>query len=246
MSHSTLGPMAIDGRNQTHRSKLMTLWVTRQNQEFITSSDLQFADVELINATCELVGEPGTGFNGNTTSNHQVNTNSLVINNQGTTSTIYGLQIENRIQTKSRIHHGHVNVSIDGMTEGHQFRQDELLADNKLELPIPTDLGLEATRSALASWPPTPILLERVKLATRLRVRAHFFGNASVANRASVFVEDWADVPLAGVTKRNIDGSVQYIVGDAETNGSAAVCQVPASCIKAIKLVFKIMPRTIL
>ena len=250
MSHPVLGPQALQGRTQNHTSQLMTLWVTRQDQEFIVTNDLEFCDVELINATCELVGEPGTGFNGSTVSSdtpatttqnfHQTTINKLLVNEQGTKHTVLGRTEENRIQTKSSIHHGHVNVFINGLTKGHHFRQDIQHVDNRLELVIPTDLGLESARQQLSIWPPSPIKLERVKLEQRLRVSTVFIGNGPIESRISRFVEDWADGPNG---KRNTDKTVQYINTNDEQIASTDECIVPSNCIKALKLVFVVTPR---
>tara|TARA_R110002096_G_scaffold45640_5_gene122411 strand:+ start:2685 stop:3491 length:807 start_codon:yes stop_codon:yes gene_type:complete len=46
-------------RYQTHQEKLLTLYVTRKDQEFIVSNDLQLVDIELVRSSIELVGEPG-------------------------------------------------------------------------------------------------------------------------------------------------------------------------------------------
>jgi hypothetical protein len=243
MSHQVLGPNGLLGRTETHRSQLMTLWVTRQNQEFITSGDLQLSDVELINATVELVGEPGVGNVGNTSTLHKSTINSLnAINDVGQTSSVYGVDLPNLISQKTHINHGHVSVGLQGMTQGHQFRQDAIHLDNRIELAIPTDLGLIKSRDTLASWPPTPIMLEAVKLEQRIRVSTVFFGNGAEARRIARFVEDWADA----TSSRNTDGTVQWFAGDDEGQSSAVNCQVPANCIVGMKLVFNIKPRTTL
>ena len=247
MAHVTLGPNGLTGRTFTHRQKTMTLWVTRQSQDFVNSGDLQLADLELINASVELVGEPGLSNNGNISVQHQATFNSLhAVNEQGVTSIVRNIQSQNRIETKAHLNHAHVDVEILGMTQGHHFRQDEAHLDNRLHLTIPTDLGLMEGR--FKSWPPTPIPLEAVKLEQQIRVNTLFLGNGGIQNRVARFVEDWADSPTvqAAVTSRNNDGTVRYFASDDETQAGAVQCQVPANCITAMKLVFLVKPRTTL
>ena len=248
MSNPVLDPHGVTQRYQTHRSKLMTLWVTRQGQEFVTSGDLQLCDVELISASVELVGEPGIGNVGlvtGTTAPHKGTVNLLhTVNDAGQTSTVYGIQSDNRILTKTHINHGHVNVSIVGMTQGHQFRTDISQPGNDLELLIPTDLGLSMNRHV--SWPPMPLLLENVHLQQNIKVHAVFAGTGPRNARIARFTEDWADSPAVTGTTRNVDGTVRYFVDDDEGQASEEECQVPSNCIDALKLVFKVTPRTVL
>lgn len=243
MSHSVLGPNGLEGRTQTHRSQLMTLWVTKQNQEFITSGDLQLADIDLINATVQLVGDPGVGNVGNTATTHKSQMNELnAINEVGTTSSVYGLESPNLISQKTHINHGHVSVGIQGMTQAHQFRQDAVHLDNRIELAIPTDLGLLSAQHALANWPNTPLTMEAVKLEQRIRVNTLFFGNGAAPTRVARFVEDWADA----TSNRNTDGTVTWFTNNDEGQASAQECIVPANCIVGMKLVFNVRPRTTL
>jgi hypothetical protein len=251
MSHSTLGPDGITGRTQTHRSQIMTLWVTRQDQEFITTNDLQLSDVELINATTELVGEPGTGYVGNIQTEFNSTINTIPVNDSGVFSSVKDIESENRISMKARLHHGSVDVTIGGMTQSHQFRQDSQHVDNRLQLVIPTDLGLISSRIQNQSWPPTPLRIESVKLEQRLRVHTNFIGNGPITNRQARFVEDWADSPAVQLSllpqiSRNPDGSVRYFADNDEGQSSSETCQVPSNCIVAMKLVFNIKPRTTL
>ena len=245
MSNALLGPAGVAGRYKTHRSQLMTLWVTRQGQQFVTSGDLQLCDVELINATVELVGEPGLG-NAGVIASETTPFNSTVnllhaVNDAGAVSLVYGILGENRVLSKTHLNHQHLNVSITGMTQGHQFRQDQLHTDNSLQVLVPTDFGLVHQRNQ--NWPSTPIMLENVHLQQNLRVECTFAGNWPAPKRVARFTEDWADT--AGGTKRNTDGTVRYFIGDVEGQSAATVeCQVPANCINAVKLVFKVCPRT--
>jgi hypothetical protein len=265
MSHRTLEGSGLMDRTQTRRSQLMTLWVTHQGQEFITTNDLSLCDIELVGATCELVGEPEDGnITGRTTHNEHAP------NLAGTTSTVFGTTVSNTLDFRTGINHGHLNVQIEGMTEGHQFRQDARHLDNQLEFVIPTDAGLEANRLLLQSWPPQPIRVEAIKLKQRLRVFSTFLGNQPENTRAARFVEDWAvqnEVPyditsVAGTlnsTYLNNDGRVNWFSlpdravphtteGEKLTGivSSDETCHVPSNCITALKLVFDIKPRAIL
>ena len=246
MSNPILGPMGVAERYQTHRSQLMTLWVTRQDQSFVASSDLQLCDVELINASVELVGEPGIGNVGIVTGPTTPHNNTMnllhAVNDAGTNSTVYGISSGNRIIHKSHLNHGHLNVSIVGMNQGQQFRQDSQVGGNNLQLTIPTDNGLVLHRDV--TWPPTPIIMEKVHLQQNLRVQSVFTGTWPSTKKIARFAEDWADVVESGVTKRNSDGTIRYFVNDDEGQASAQECQVPANCINSLKLVFKISPRT--
>ena len=244
MSNPLLNPSGIIGRYQTHRSQIMTLFVTRQGQDFVTSGDLQLCDVELLSATVELVGEPGIGNVGivtGATTPHNGTVNLLhAINDAGTESTVYGHSLENRVISKTHLTHKELNISIQGMTQGHQFRQDQSHSGNNLQFLVPTDYGLVHYRDT--TWPPHPIMLENVHLQQNLRVDSIFAGNWPASKRIARFAEDWADT--AGGTKRNADGTIRYFVNDDEGQASAQECQVPANCINHIKLVFKVTPRT--
>jgi len=247
MSNQVLSAQGVAERYKTHRSQLMTLWVTRQGQNFVTSGDLQLCDVELINASVHLVGEPALGNNGNILSEvnpHKATNNDLhTVNDQGTTSTVYGITAENRVLTKTHLDHRFLNISIEGMTKGHQFRKDFFQAGNDLELVVPTDYGLIVNRND--NWPPTPLLLENVHLEQNLRVDCVFAGTWPARKKVARFTEDWADAPdPGGNLRRNADGTVRYFFGDDESPTSTTECQVPANCIDSIRLVFKITPRT--
>jgi len=246
MSNPVLNPSAVADRYKTHRSQIMTLWVTRQGQNFVTSGDLQLCDVELIQGHVELVGEPAIGNFGNTsgpTDPHKSTINKLhAVNNAGTTSIVYGIEGENRVLEKTHIHHGHVNINITGMTQGHQFRSDVSQGGNQSHIMVPTDMGLGTTRTH--EWPATPIKLENVHLQQNLQIHATFAGNWPELQRVARFTEDWADT--TGGTKRNVDGTVRYFVNDDEGQASVQECQVPSNCINSMKLVFRITPRTVL
>jgi len=221
----------------------MTLWVTRQGQDFVTSGDLQLCDVELLNASVELVGEPGQGNAGKTAgqnNNHNTTINFLnAVNDASAESTVYGVTGGNRVLAKTHINHGHVNVNIIGMTQGHQFRRDTSIGGNDISLLIPTDNGIIPGR--IVNWPANSLTLENVHLQQNLRVECAFAGTWPVVKRVCRFVEDWADTP--GGTKRNADGTVRYYVNDDEGQSSSQECQVPSNLINAMKLVFKVTPR---
>jgi len=246
MSNAVLNPMGVAQRYQTHRSKLMTLWVTRQGQEFVTSGDLQFSDVELVNASVELVGEPGIGNVGHVasaTTPHRATMNLLhAVNEVGVTSKVNGIEGGNRVLQKVNINHGHLNITIEGMMQGDQFRSDAQQEGNNLQIVVPTDLGL--SRNRITTWPVTPLLMEKVELQQQIKVHCHFAGTSPANNRVGRFVEDWADSPQASTVKRNTSGLVRYFVNNDEGQSSSQECQVPSNCIEHVKLVFKVIPRT--
>jgi hypothetical protein len=244
MAHPILNGSSIAQRYETRRPQYMTLLVTRQHQSFSTIASQQLCDIELINASVQLVGEPGIGNVGvlnSSTTPHKSTMNSLhAVNDAGTTSTVYGLSAENRIIQKTHLDHGYLNIGIKGMTMNHHFRQDTIHAGNgNIQLFIPTDLGLLEKRDV--TWPINPIKLEAVHLQQSIKVTSIFSGTWPDMKKYARFTEDWADT--AGGTKRNVDGTVRYFVNDDEGQASAQECQVPANCIDSIKLVFKITPR---
>ena len=222
----------------------MTLWITRQGQQFVTSGGQQLCDVELVNATVQMVGEPGIGNFGNVsgpTTPHNTTMNKLhAVNEAGVTSTVYGITGENRILSKTHIDHGHVGINVEGMMQGHQFRTDVSQGGNGFRMLVPTDNGLMMHRDK--NWPQQPLMLENVHLQQNLRVETIFAGLWPETKRIARFTEDWADTP--GGTKRNADKTVRYFTSDDEGQSSSEECQVPSNCIDSIKLVFKITPRT--
>lgn len=248
MSNPVLTPGGVAQRYQTHQSKLMTLWVTRQGQQFVTSGDLQLSDVELVSAAVELVGEPGIGNFGTVPSDaapHRSTFNKLhSVNNAGATSTVYGISSGNRVLQKVQLNHGYLNINLEGMTQQHQFRTDNSQLGNDLQLLVPTDLGIALNRNV--DWPPNPLLLENIELQQQVKVNCFFAGTSPANSRIARFVEDWADSTQVAGTKRNVDGSVRYFVNDDEGQASIQECQVPSNCIEYIKLVFKVIPRTAL
>lgn len=244
--------MGIASRTETHRTQLMTMWVTRQDQEFVFGNDNQIADIELVATTCELVGEPGNGGGGAATDTWRNTINTLAVNDVGVQSLVNGNYRDNRMLQRPYLNHGQVNVFIQGMTQGHQFRRDDDQQDNRLTLLVPTDLGLAMNR--VVDSPTVPFLLERVEMQQRLRVHIDFTGNGPTPARHARFVQDWADSPpeTAAEFRRYPDGRVRYFNGggtvetDEGIAQSAVECQVPSNLILMCKLVFKVTPRSIL
>ena len=244
---------SISERYQTHQEKLMTLYVTRRDQEFVVSNDLQLVDVELVRSSIELMGEPGfTGVGGYVNGGYDVaglatdvptgnkaymsTVNGLYAINKTGTSTLYGETGTNSITHLPHLNHGWANVEIKGMTEGSQFLRDENFTDNSLSLIVPTDHGLLSVRSAQQNGPPTELRLERVKMQQKLKVNIQFAGTWPTNKRQARFVEDFADTVPA--TYRNADGTVK-------THGTTD-CLIPSNMIVCAVLQFKIKPRTTL
>jgi len=260
MTSRVVEPDQIPFRYETHRSKLLTLYVTRQDQEFVISSGLQLADVHLVRSSVELVGEPGwslttgqvgsghtagaydtTGVGASEVSpNYGSTVNELYAINK-TTSTFRGQTFDNGIEHKSTLNHGWVDIRIDGMTEYHQFLQDDRSPENSLQIVIPTDSGLIANRAIHQLGPINELLLENVKLEQKIRIHTNFLGNSSEQKRIARFVEDFADEPPTDPAdpRRASDGTVNYYQSDSRDE-----CIMPANLISCMVLQFKIMPRT--
>lgn len=243
---------SISERYQTHQEKLMTLYVTRKDQEFVVSNDLQLVDIELVRSSIELMGEPGFTAEGGYVNGgrdvaggatpilqnkaYMATVNGLYAINKTGTSTLYGDTGTNSIVHLPHLNHGWANVEIKGMTEGNQFLRDENFTDNSLSLIVPTDHGLLSVRSAQQNGPPTELRLERVKMQQKLRVNIQFAGTWPTNKRQARFVEDFADTDPT--TYRNTDLTVK-------THGTTD-CQIPSNMIVCAVLQFKIKPRTTL
>lgn len=247
-------------RYETHHERLMTLYVTRQNQEFIVSGDQELVDIEIIRSSIELVGEPGyasaSGSNAGTghthgaydsaaatsksqNPNYMSTMNTLYAMNTTNSSKVYGSTLPNAVVHQTHLNHGWVNVDIQGMMENRQFMQDETYQGNQLSVVLPTDSGLLPVRTAQQNGPPHSMLLENVKMQQRIRVSLDFAGTWPKEKRRARFVEDFADTDPA--TYRNADGTVKYYVA-----GALGDCQIPANMINCAIIQFKIKPRSVL
>ena len=247
----------------------MTLWVTRQNQDFITTDDYQLCDVTLLSARAQLAGEisPGNkhpsapGFVWNNTVASSYDTNGIE-----TTFSYNGKTIGSTRKFRTELNMTLINVNIKGMTYKHQFRQDVIHNDNQIVLPVPTNGGFgHGIYEDLG--PVFPIIdLEAVKLEPRLTVQSEFFGNASSEEKQCIFVEDWADQTTGMRVNGKIPwwGSSTYKddplsvpneneISNPNTNPNGPnggvkpswCCLIPARLVVGIKLVFKITPRNV-
>lgn len=253
MPNRLLTPDAIASRYQNRMSQYVKLYITRQGQQFQLDADLRLCDMELVSSYARLVGEPGRGnvgtiFNGEsgaTVTNHtpyRTSVNALnPINDAGTTSTVYNFSAENRILQKTHIDHGIVNVFFDGIDLQKSYVVDNSQPGNEAALTIPTDLGLY--KESPIQYYSNQVTYENVRLQERVAVNCVFAGTWPQAYRVCRFTEDWADVPEAGVTKRNTDGTIRYFPNDDEGQASTQKCQVPANCIDVLELTFRILPR---
>lgn len=249
-------------RYETHHQRLMTLYVTRQSQQFVVANDLELVDIELIRSSVELVGEPGFDFNSGIGMGHAgaaydsagatvpdanptylSTVNQLYALNRTGTSTVHGVTGLNGVQHTTHINHGWVNIQIDGMMENRQFMQDERYQENQLSLVVPTDSGVLSIRSMQQNGPPHPLLLQNIKMQPQVTIHTDFAGIWPKQKRRARFVEDYADTNPAVL--RNADGTVRYYQDDS---GGAAIgpSQIPANMINCIVLQFCIKPRSTL
>lgn len=255
MTSRSVEPNQIPHRYETHRERPLTLYVTRQNQQFDIGSDLQLCDVHLVRSSVELVGEPGWAPGRQIGAGHVVGAydtlgadkslqaptyggtvNELYAINK-TTSVFEGQTFQNGIEHKSSLNHGWVDVHIEGLTDSVHFMRDDSKSDNQLEFCLPTDSGLLSARTAQQNGPPQDVMLERVKLQQRIRVRTSYVGTAPLQKRVARFVEDFADSNPS--TYRDAEGFVKYF-----DESGLGPCQLPANLISCMILQFKVKPRT--
>lgn len=242
-------------RYQSSRSQLMEFVVTRQNQEFVVSNDMLYCDIDLVHGHIELVGDvppldmPSTAqiaaYNNGlrTGAQSDINTyNTHALNFGGETSILYGGKVVNGLYThNTAINHGWANVDIDGLTRGGHFLKDMVSTEhNDSGFWIPSDFGFVDNRMKLLNYPTEPRKLEAVRLEQRLRVKTTWMGSAPHPSRVAMFAEDFADKDPS--TYRNADGTIRY-VQPFEPPAVFPGLQIPASCINAMFLMFRVTPR---
>jgi hypothetical protein len=245
-------------RYETHHPKLLTFYVTRQNQQFVVANDITLCDLALVRSSVELVGEPGfsggggqIGY-GHTQGAYQPAQVSLDLKmpNYGTTvnnlygtmnwdgsSTVLGVTARNAVVHKTSINHGWMNIEIEGMMEARNFMRDDRLEDNDLSAVVPTDSGLISVRAAQQGGPPHPVLFENIKLSQNVKIKSQFLGNAPKQSRTARFVEDFADTDPA--TYRSADGTVKYY-----EEAGIGPCQIPGNMVNCMILQFQMKPRS--
>lgn len=249
MTSRYVQPDDIYKRYETHHKKLMTLYVTRQNQQFVVANDITLCDLELIRSSVELVGEPGvsSGFAGVSTGANQIGfgyTQGLTAAYGGTINTLYDINktvVANAVQHKTSINHGWVNIEIDGMSQARNFMRDDRQMDNELSIVVPTDSGILSIRAAQQSGPPHPIILENIKMEQNIRIACQFAGSGSKQSRTARFVEDFADADPT--TYRSADGTVKYY-DDTSGGPVDTECQIPSNLINCMILQFQMTPRS--
>lgn len=258
MTSHFVRPDDIYKRYETHHKKLLTLYVTRQDQQFVVAEDITLCDLHLVRSSVELVGEPG--FAGSAQighghvqgayapdatagtldvqmPNYLTTVNQLYAMNFSGSSTVRGSTGINAVVHKTSLNHGWMNIEIDGMSQNRNFMRDYRLDDNELSIVVPTDCGLLPVRMAQQSGPPHPIILENIKLEQTIRIKSQFAGNASKQSRTARFVEDFADTDAA--TYRSDDGTVKYF-----TEAGIGPCQIPANMVNCMILQFQMTPRS--
>ena len=229
----------------------MTLWVTRQNQEFVSTNDTSLCDVKLLSAVVHLTGEKQTG---NSISNvpGYIWNNSLY-NYNGSTHTYKGGTYSSTRTLRSSVNMRDVNIDIRGMFDNHLFRQDAIHRDNQLSLVVPTDIGFIGYN---LQWPSTPIELNALRVEPKISVHSEFLGSAPSIDKQCIFLEDWAD----DEPYRRVNGKIVYYATPNYLNGSQPTqndvntpdltggvynCIHPSNLVSSIKLVFEITPRNI-
>lgn len=248
MTSRYVQPDDIYKRYETHHKKILTLYVTRQNQQFDIANDITLCDLELIRSSVELVGEPGisAGNAGVATNSSQIGFGYV----QGpeasygnTINELYDINktvLANAIQHKTHINHGWMNIEINGMSQARNFMRDDRKLDNELSIVVPTDCGIMSIRSMQQNGPPHPIILENVKLEQNITISCQFAGNGPRQFRAARFVEDFAD--QNPVTYRAIDGTVKYY--DDSGGAEDTHCQIPSNLVNCMILQFQMTPRS--
>lgn len=255
MTSRYVQPDDIYKRYETHHKKTMTLYVTRQAQQFVVADDVTLCDLRLVRTSVELVGEPGvsngyTGIAGNGTT-IPANSNQIGYGHtQGVNAITYcealNLRLLNKSETNAIQHHTHLNhgwcnLEIEGMSQARNFMRDDRKMDNELSLVVPTDSGVINMRGPGQQAPGHPTILENIKLEPTIRIHSQFAGSAPKNVRTARFVEDFADLDPA--TYRQTNGLVKYY---NDTNGHAedTMCQIPANIINCMILQFEMTPRS--
>lgn len=255
MTSRYVQPDDIYKRYETHHKKTMTLYVTRQNQQFVIANDITLCDLKLMRTSIELVGEPGlsngfAGIAGNGGTIPKLSNQIGYGSTQGVTAATYceALNLRklnksetNAVQHHSHLNHGWMNIEIEGMSQARNFMRDDRQLDNELSLVVPTDSGLISVRSAQQQGPVNPIVLENIKLEQNIRIASQFAGSAAKQVRTARFVEDWAD--LNPTTYRLANGLVKYY-NDTNGDDEDTQCQIPANLVNCMILQFEMTPRS--
>lgn len=247
MTSRYVQPDDIYKRYETHHKKVMTLYVTRQNQQFVVASDITLCDLKLVRTSIELVGEPGKagGQAGIPTTNQigRGNTGGVSGSSYGETVNTQTLnQVEaNAVQHKSHLNHGWMNIEIEGMSQARNFMRDDRQIDNELSIVVPTDSGLFSVRSAQQQVAGHPILLENIKLEPTIRIASQFAGSAAKNVRTARFAEDFADTDKSKY--RTVEGTIKYY-DDSGTVGLDTFPQIPANIVNCMVLQFEMTPRS--
>lgn len=254
MSGNYLSPEALQLRYDTNRARHMTLVVTRQNQEFVIGTDIQLCDVQLINATAQLVGPGPIDLDDYKTTISS--TSPTYVNRYP----LYGTQpISNAIDpVGNNICYDMVDVQIEGLTRPTNILVDHNKTINQVEILVNTDIGLSTSRGHMKRESGNAIRLEGVHLQPVLRVRTNFMGFAPLPYRQCRFMEDFCDLypefrhdgsdshtsqsvrfwcTTNGVPEPAPGSSTPWAVGDQ---------YIPPNCISRILLEFRVTPRVVL
>jgi len=252
MTSRYVEPDAIHRRYETHLAKTLTLYVIRQDQQFVINYDKTLTDIKLIRSSVELVGEPGTSAVGEYVGRGYVSGDLVGSDKYGATinqryamnfsdsSKVLGVTAPNAVVHRTDLNHGWVNLEISGMTEGQNFMRDTETVEGQLSLVVPTDHGILQYRAMQQTMSGHPIRIDAVKLDPTIRVHTEFGGSGSRQKRLARFVEDFADENPAEY--RFSDGTVKYFSDDP----AASLCIIPANLITCMVLQFEVTPRATL
>lgn len=267
MSHQTKSSVGIHNTLGKGDTRNLFFRVTKQNQEFTlqgTNSD-EFVDLELVNSSVQLVGEPGYGGSGsvldgssaaydgseaiNYFTNHRNTFNELHTTNHPDFNSVpdnrkyklYGTTIPNHINQDAMLDHGHVSVDFEGLSkESKYLTHDSSHADNNVNVVVPTDLGVERHRITLAASR-RKFYIHRAKITGRVTIRTHFVGQLDEQSRTARFVKDWADEDPAN--RYRDDGTIKHFETYEQDPKSTEECIIPANMIESMMFTFKVIPR---
>lgn len=183
MSHPHLDPEALRGRYQNARSTLLSLWVTRQEEEFVIDNDERLCDIELVNAVALLVGN----YDQTELLTYQNLRDAPVKFPLWDTSMPFGCEDPLSLDMFTT----HVNVDVEGVTHAGHFMLDSGSPLNYNRFLVPTAAGLNYDISA--SQLPSKSVLEACRMQPRIKIHTYFPGTLGKESRKVRFLQDIVD-----------------------------------------------------